>query len=205
MVWPTSSFVMLTSPFTLVSLAVCVSILLYLFHLRRSDQQHVLRRFLSLQQPRTTTALESSPEKPAQRTEPSYVDVFPPTQRGTLDKIVSKLPEVQKQAMGGHLPFDEAAFQRALLGLNENYETAAPNKYCFSGFSMAEIRALGDFPDYAELSGVPAPAPYKQFNIETALPRPYRPFRWSYHQTMCKSSKGPDGPSSIKGKRPTKF
>ena len=50
---------------------------------------------------------------------------------------------------------------------------------------MDEIKALGDFPDYEALSGVPLPEPYKEFDIKTALPRPYRPFRWQYHQTMC--------------------
>jgi len=50
----------------------------------------------------------------------------------------------------------------------------------------AEIAAYGDFPDYASLSGVPLPSEYKGFDITKALPRPYRPFRWVYHQTMCK-------------------
>lgn len=50
--------------------------------------------------------------------------------------------------------------------------------------SRKEIEAYGDFPDYAMLSGVRLPDPYPEFNIETALARPYRPFRWSYHQTM---------------------
>lgn len=50
--------------------------------------------------------------------------------------------------------------------------------------SGKEIEAYGDFPDYAMLSGVRLPEPYPEFNIETALARPYRPFRWSYHQTM---------------------
>lgn len=49
----------------------------------------------------------------------------------------------------------------------------------------AEIDSYGDFPDYAALSGVPLPAPYQNFDINKALPRPYRPFRWAYHQTMC--------------------
>ena len=49
-----------------------------------------------------------------------------------------------------------------------------------------EIEALGDFPDYAALSGVRLPKPYPEFDIKTAKPRPYRPFRWAYHQTMCK-------------------
>lgn len=50
--------------------------------------------------------------------------------------------------------------------------------------SDKEIEAYGDFPDYATLSGVRLPDPYLEFNIEKALPRPYRPVRWSYHQTM---------------------
>lgn len=50
--------------------------------------------------------------------------------------------------------------------------------------SNKEIEAYGDFPDYAMLSGVRLPDPYPEFNIEKALPRPYRPFRWNYHQTM---------------------
>lgn len=49
----------------------------------------------------------------------------------------------------------------------------------------AEIAAFGRFPDYAALSGVPLPCPYHNFNIATACARPYRPFRWPYHQTMC--------------------
>ena len=48
-----------------------------------------------------------------------------------------------------------------------------------------EIANYGHFPDYSALSGVPLPVPYEKFDIERALPRPYRPFRWAYHQTMC--------------------
>jgi hypothetical protein len=48
-----------------------------------------------------------------------------------------------------------------------------------------EIACYGDFPNYASLSNVPLPKPYEGFDIKMALPRPYRPFRWAYHQTMC--------------------
>jgi hypothetical protein len=42
--------------------------------------------------------------------------------------------------------------------------------------------------DYAALTGVPPPNPVPEgFTIETAKARPYRPFRWEYHQTMCAS------------------
>lgn len=51
--------------------------------------------------------------------------------------------------------------------------------------SKDEIDSYGDFPDYAALSGVSLPQPYAEFDITKALPRPYRPFRWVYHQTMC--------------------
>lgn len=45
--------------------------------------------------------------------------------------------------------------------------------------------------DYFELSGVPAPNPLPDFDIDTAKARPYRPFRWKYHQNMCTSFRGP--------------
>lgn len=54
-----------------------------------------------------------------------------------------------------------------------------------TGFSDAEIRAIGSFPDYAVLSGVPHPKPCPAFDIHKAIFRPFRPFRWNYHQTMC--------------------
>ena len=39
-------------------------------------------------------------------------------------------------------------------------------------------------PDYFALSGVPPPKPLPHFNVDTAKPRPYRPFRWAYFQHM---------------------
>lgn len=41
--------------------------------------------------------------------------------------------------------------------------------------------------DYSELTGVPHPKPLFDFDLATAKARPYRPFRWEYHQTMCTS------------------
>ena len=40
--------------------------------------------------------------------------------------------------------------------------------------------------DYFKLSGVPPPTPLVDFKLEKAKPRPYRPFRWEYHQNMGK-------------------
>ena len=53
-----------------------------------------------------------------------------------------------------------------------------------TGFTLQEIKALGNFPDYATLSGVPLPRAYHEFDVSKAIPRPYRPIRWAYHQTM---------------------
>jgi hypothetical protein len=53
-----------------------------------------------------------------------------------------------------------------------------------TGFTVSEILQIGDFPDYAALSGFPLPEPAMNFDIETAKSRPFRPFRWPYHQTM---------------------
>lgn len=58
--------------------------------------------------------------------------------------------------------------------------------------SQEEIKSFGDFPDYATLSGVRLPNVYLEFNIEKALPRPHRPFRWAYHQTMAFWKMEPD-------------
>ncbi|KZM22277.1 oxidoreductase [Ascochyta rabiei] len=71
-----------------------------------------------------------------------------------------------------------------ILPLETSYHDATDDLRTPCGFSIADIKALGDFPDYAAFSGVPLPKPYHEFNIKKALPRPYRPFRWPYHQTM---------------------
>ncbi|KAG5340144.1 hypothetical protein E4T56_gene19449 [Termitomyces sp. T112] len=47
-------------------------------------------------------------------------------------------------------------------------------------------------PDYPQLSGVPLPKPLWDFDVRTAKARPYRPFRWDYHQTMSLKKFEPD-------------
>ncbi|RDB20997.1 hypothetical protein Hypma_011423 [Hypsizygus marmoreus] len=58
---------------------------------------------------------------------------------------------------------------------------------CFRAFESG--RAL---PDYFKLSGVPPPNPLLEFNIDKAKARPYRPFRWAYHQHMSLKKMEPD-------------
>jgi len=78
------------------------------------------------------------------------------------------------------------ASEKVYLPMTTSYLDAKTPMYTPCEFSTEEIKALGDFPDYATLSGVPLPRPYHEFDINKALPRPYRPFRWAYHQTMSK-------------------
>ena len=80
---------------------------------------------------------------------------------------------------------DEAEVRRNMLPVTADYKNSPGNLYTPTGFSVDEVKALGDFPDYATLSGVPLPKAYPEHEIDKARPRPYRPFRWAYHQTMC--------------------
>ena len=115
---------------------------------------------------------------------PEYGDVFPPHRREAF-------AELPPDALKG--PGKSA---QELSELPPNYNNLTPDtdvcntdalldNCTATGFTVEEIRRLGDFPDYATLSGVPLPEAYKEFDIKTAQPRPYRPLRWAYHQTMC--------------------
>ncbi|KAJ6110503.1 hypothetical protein N7486_002738 [Penicillium sp. IBT 16267x] len=87
---------------------------------------------------------------------------------------------------------DEAEVRQNMLPMTADYMKSPGNLYTPTGFSIDEVKALGDFPDYATLSGVPLPDSYPVHDIEKAKPRPYRPFRWAYHQTMSLTKLEPD-------------
>ena len=133
-----------------------------------------------------TPSLEKQPtsSKPLASSTPDLAAAFPPSQRERLREMKARMPAARQETLGD-LVFDQATFERSLLGFEEDYSIASDDKYVYSGFSVREIKALGDFPDYAAISEVPLPRPYEGFDIDRALPRPYRPFRWAYHQTMC--------------------
>jgi len=131
-----------------------------------------------------------SPENKVSNSGPmsvDYIDIFPPSSREALAKVSKNLePGPGKKLLGGQgCP---EPLKKSLIPFTADFRKCGYSTYTPMGISIAEIQALGDFPDYAELSGVSLPKPYTEFKIETALPRPYRPFRWSYHQTMCISS-----------------
>jgi hypothetical protein len=128
-----------------------------------------------------------SPEKIASTNIPlggGYQDVFPPSGREALVRVARKSPEAQRSKPMAR-DIDQAEFQSRLVPFTVDFVSCGPSTYMPTRLSTDEIQALGDFPDYAELSGVPLPEAYKGFRIDKAVPRPYRPLRWAYHQTMC--------------------
>jgi hypothetical protein len=137
------------------------------------DRLHINRRRVS--GAKTPPRSLSPSKKQAQGlTESNYVDTFPPSRRPTLAAL-------------GLQPSDERPnWSNNMVPIETSYTDAEDSMYMPCGFSVKEIKALGDFPDYSRLSGVPLPTPYTNFDIHKALPRPYRPFRWAYHQTMCR-------------------
>ena len=116
-----------------------------------------------------------------------YVDIFPPSSREALAKVSENCEPGPKKKISGR-PLCAGELRENLIPFTADFRECDPSTYTPMEISMEEILALGDFPDYSGLSSVPLPNPYKEFEIETALPRPYRPFRWAYHQTMCISS-----------------
>ncbi|WEW55993.1 hypothetical protein PRK78_001428 [Emydomyces testavorans] len=133
---------------------------------------------------------DASPEK--QPSGISYRDNLPPSRREALyDVVKTENLEINERSWALR-DLDDADVTRSLLPMTEDYQACEEVKFTPTGFSTMEIRALGDFPDYSSLSGVPLPKPYQEFVIDTALPRPYRPFRWNYHQTMSLTKLEPD-------------
>ncbi|KAL9593391.1 MAG: hypothetical protein Q9219_007572 [cf. Caloplaca sp. 3 TL-2023] len=150
---------------------------------------------LSLQRtPSSDTSRQSlSPQKRPPVTVASAAEnrgLFPPWRRDALRSAARSSASAQKHAslsaVNDPVP---AVIQKNLIAFTSDYRlcTSPKSTYTPTGISLSEVAALGDFPDYAELSGVPLPSAYPEFRIESALPRPYRPFRWAYHQTMSLS------------------
>ncbi len=129
-----------------------------------------------------------SPSKKAISTSerPSYVTVFPPSRREALLEVVKTVSATDSKPLLGKEPAEDFLIKASLPMTRAYNAPNAPIKYTPTGFSTAEIKVMGDFPAYDILSGVPLPEPYENFDITKAVPRPYRPFRWAYHQTMCR-------------------
>lgn len=115
--------------------------------------------------------------------EPTYVLQFPPSRR----HVLGGLSALEKSVLEPDIA--PKTLRAKALPTTRTPDMTKDNQFTPTGFSTQEIRALGRFPDYAMLSGVRHPKPCDEhFDISKAMFRPYRPFRWSYHQTMCKFS-----------------
>jgi hypothetical protein len=115
----------------------------------------------------------------------SYKDVIPPLRREALAEVSGSF------SRDNIAEVSEEDVKSLILPMTADYRISERKTYTPTGFSPEEIMGIGDFPDYAALSGVPLPQPYREFDIGRALPRPYRPFRWAYHQTMCMFAHAP--------------
>lgn len=165
------------------------SILLYFA--ANGKQRDVLLHRLRLSRRRPSSSLTpprelspiTTPSKPPPY--PTYENVFPPSRR----HVLAELPEdaLKEPGTSGKILSQQAPYYRRMLPDKAKADDKTHLEHVTAtGFTLEEIKRLGDFPDYATLSGIPLPAPCDGFDISTALPRPYRPFRWAYHQTMCK-------------------
>jgi hypothetical protein len=117
---------------------------------------------------------------------PDYANTFPPPRRSVLAELAERASGSNQKVLMGPDPSMDS-LRKDALPTTRSYDLENDVlKYTPTGFSTEEIKALGDFPAYDVLSGVPLPDAYRSFDPTKALPRPYRPFRWAYHQTMCK-------------------
>ncbi|KAF1808806.1 hypothetical protein P152DRAFT_209949 [Eremomyces bilateralis CBS 781.70] len=112
-----------------------------------------------------------------------YADTFPPSRRCAVSDLGPDCPLLKDRTLVEFISTCPGS-RTSLAPMDLPFSQWSPNHYTCMEFSKEEIEALGGFPDYAALSGVPLPQPYHEFDIDTAMSRPYRPFRWSYHQTM---------------------
>ena len=189
-------------PVQILTLAAVVAIISYVL---RQQKKISVASYL----PSWLTQKRASPESqtpPLRPTDPEkkppglHQKTLPAPIRPNLAKAAESLPDSQRTKLRKAIEAKQAALQRILLHnvaedifmenlmpFEKDWQTCSGDAYSPTGVTVDEIKTLGDFPDYEALSGVPAPVAYEGFEIEKAIARPYRPFRWKYHQTMCES------------------
>jgi hypothetical protein len=155
----------------------------------KQDRRNVLLDRMHLRRRRTSgsgtppRSLSPGKKQPLSSSSSDFSDTFPPSRRSVLSEIPGLPSKLGKS--GDALAASPPDSRSKCLPLATSYLEVKEPLYTPCEFSTDEIKALGDFPDYEKLSGVPLPRPYHEFDIKKARPRPYRPFRWNYHQTMC--------------------
>jgi hypothetical protein len=138
---------------------------------------HIARRKRALNAGEATPAVDRFP----------WLLQFPPSRRHTLAQL--KL----KGSTGPYEHIQPEVLQKCALPSAHTADLGRDDLYTPTGFSTQDIRAIGRFPDYSVLTGVRYPKPCgAQFDINKAIFRPFRPFRWTYHQTMAHYKFDPD-------------
>ncbi|CAL3964279.1 hypothetical protein PZA11_001676 [Diplocarpon coronariae] len=140
----------------------------------------------------TPTRSISSSKKALTSSGPDYSTALPPLRRSVLPELARSLSPASSRILLGFDPSADFIVKNALPTTQSYSLYSQVPKFTPTGFSTAEVKAMGDFPAYDILSGVPLPQPYENFDIKKALPRPYRPLRWKYHQTMSFQKLEPD-------------
>lgn len=190
----------LLSKWAFVFISAVLLAILFFLAVRNSPQEAAWRRW-RLQQRRTSGAttpprsiahnvnaqlpLSDSKQIHSHKSANSdYISIFPPSRRHTLSDARKGIPSQETTSSLNEdtkVDCSSDANTRTTTPLNDGHVNT---KYTVTGFSIEDLENLGDFPSYDALSGVPLPPPYNDFDHTKALPRPYRPFRWAYHQTM---------------------
>ena len=190
-----------TDHFILVAVMVVLAGIIYLVQSKNQKTviRHNISSFLpSLPRARRTPSSRTppqslTPEKKVPSNAPPaspYRDIFPPSTRGNLPTWAKSWKSLFTDRKKPTTEVDDNDFvtPENVIPFEQDYREASNSTYTPMGVTIGEVKTLGDFPDYSKLSGVPLPEAYKEHKLETAIPRPYRPFRWAYHQTMCRLS-----------------
>lgn len=154
------------------SLAACAFVLLIL---------GLLVRFAKGKSAITPTTKKNSSKTPNEKY--PWLLQFPPSRRHTLADL--KL----KNSTAPYTTPSPDVLSRLAIPSTSTPDWDKDNQWTPTGFSTQDLRAMGRFPDYSVITGTRYPKPYgDHFDIKKAVFRPFRPFRWSYHQTMGKTS-----------------
>lgn len=167
--WSTQILGLSTAHIPLAGAIIC----LILFTL-----QHFLTVRWKGRERKPSIAISKPTEKGKAKPNLPYLLQFPPSRR----HVLATLRGFEKADVQAVAP--EILKSRALPTVTTP-DFDQDDFYTPTGFSTQEIKKLGRFPDYTALSGVRDPNPVPEnWDISKARFRPYRPFRWRYHQHM---------------------
>ncbi|KAL8828444.1 MAG: hypothetical protein Q9191_002583 [Dirinaria sp. TL-2023a] len=143
---------------------ICIYLAVALQHRRAvsvkqlSSWKSVLPRARRLSTSKTPSRSLSPQKKvPANVPPPvEYRNIFPPSQRDTLHLVAGNYLEPAKTKLLAS-GLSELELKKNIIPLTADFRECGPSVCTPTGFSIEEIKALGDFPNYADLSGHTGP------------------------------------------------